>query len=533
VSWALQQVGERGPFDVIHAHSAVALACARLGPALPMVYTLHHARDEQLSAFYRYFQEPYYVAISEDQRRREIGLRHVHVIHHGLDPARYLCTPRPLGDYVCFVGRYAEVKGPHTAIDVARRAGVRDSDGGRGPPCLTWRGPSGAPAEARAGARDRRGPVGSAVKARLLAHARALIAPIEWNEPFGLILIEAMLSGCPVVAFGMGSVPELVEDGLTGYIATSAITWSSSFSREAPSTESTGSRAERALSSDSAPSAWWRITSRCTTHCRSRYRPAAPRVWLAHGGVAVTSRATSGKSSASDQVAARDVSPSDRPTISMATPSATRRFRATARRRSRIALTLKHDRLFALVDPAWQRGTAGNCSLGVFEAITRILSHYELRMAGSAPATLSTQVIQPYYSQIDLAVTDHEFDGNTWDPKHAIYIPARADPRRFNHASASRSRTFSCGPSTSGWSSTSAATLPTSSRCVGGSATSVGPFSRRSSSPSAVQFAYRDATVRVMTSAIQFADQPDSMEARKARWAFRLLPGTPVQLEWT
>jgi glycosyltransferase involved in cell wall biosynthesis len=66
------------------------------------------------------------------------------------------------------------------------------------------------------------GPVGSAVKARLLAHARALLAPIEWNEPFGLILIEAMLSGCPVVAFGMGSVPELVEDGLTGFIATSA-----------------------------------------------------------------------------------------------------------------------------------------------------------------------------------------------------------------------------------------------------------------------------------------------------------------------
>jgi glycosyltransferase involved in cell wall biosynthesis len=66
------------------------------------------------------------------------------------------------------------------------------------------------------------GPVGSAIKARLLAHARALLAPIEWNEPFGLILIEAMLSGCPVVTFGMGSVPELVEHGLTGFIATSA-----------------------------------------------------------------------------------------------------------------------------------------------------------------------------------------------------------------------------------------------------------------------------------------------------------------------
>jgi glycosyltransferase involved in cell wall biosynthesis len=65
------------------------------------------------------------------------------------------------------------------------------------------------------------GPIGIAAKASLLAHARALLAPIEWNEPFGLILIEAMLSGCPVVAFPMGSVRELVEDGLTGFIATS------------------------------------------------------------------------------------------------------------------------------------------------------------------------------------------------------------------------------------------------------------------------------------------------------------------------
>ena len=222
VSWALQQVGERGPFDIIHAHSAVALACARLGPAVPMVYTLHHARDEQLSGFYRYFQEPYYVAISEDQRRREIGLRHVHVIHHGLDPARYLCTPRPLGNYVCFVGRYAEVKGPHTAIDVARRAGVRIRMAGEvHVPDVAWAEAELRPRLAQSHVIDV-GPVGSAVKARLLAHARALLAPIEWNEPFGLILIEAMLSGCPVVAFGMGSVPELVDDGLTGYVATSA-----------------------------------------------------------------------------------------------------------------------------------------------------------------------------------------------------------------------------------------------------------------------------------------------------------------------
>src|SRR5690606_27900815 len=63
--------------------------------------------------------------------------------------------------------------------------------------------------------------IGTRIKVPLLRDARALLAPIDWNEPFGLILIEAMLSGCPVVAFPRGSVPELVEPGVTGYIVES------------------------------------------------------------------------------------------------------------------------------------------------------------------------------------------------------------------------------------------------------------------------------------------------------------------------
>ena len=221
VSWAMQQVNQRGPFDVIHAHSAVALACARLMPDVPIVYTLHHTKDERLSGFYQHCQDAHYVAISEDQRRREIPLRHVHVIHHGLDPARYAGPTTSLGDYVCFIGRYAQVKGPHTAIDVARAAGVRIRLAGEvHAPDESW-----ADAELRPRLAEPHvtelGPIGLGVKAPLLAHARALLAPIEWNEPFGLILIEAMLSGCPVVAFPMGSVPELIEDGVTGFVVRS------------------------------------------------------------------------------------------------------------------------------------------------------------------------------------------------------------------------------------------------------------------------------------------------------------------------
>jgi len=219
VSWAMQQVAQHGAFDLIHAHSAVALACARLVPEIPMVYTLHHEREEQLSAFYRHCQNAHYIAISEDQRRREIAMRDVTVIHHGLDPAKYQYSAHPAGDYVCFVGRFSRVKGPHTAIDAAARAGVPIRLAGEvHPPDEAW-----AAAELQPRLDQPHvcylGGIGLREKAPLLCGARALLAPIEWNEPFGLILIEAMLSGCPVVAYERGSVPELVEDGLTGFIA--------------------------------------------------------------------------------------------------------------------------------------------------------------------------------------------------------------------------------------------------------------------------------------------------------------------------
>ena len=219
VSWAFAQIA-KSDYDLIHAHTSAALALGRLLPEVPLVYTLHHCREESISEFYRHFPDPRYVAISADQQRREIPLPRCTVIHHGLDPARYDWTERPAG-YVCFVGRFAEEKGPHTAIDAAARAGLPIRIAGQAHP------PARAFADAEVEPRLRLphvtylGPVGVAEKVPLLRDARALLAPIAWNEPFGLILIEAMLSGCPVVAFRRGSVPELVEPGVTGVIVDS------------------------------------------------------------------------------------------------------------------------------------------------------------------------------------------------------------------------------------------------------------------------------------------------------------------------
>jgi len=188
---------------------------------VPLVYTIHHARDKQLSAFYEYYAGVQYVAISEDQRRREIALPHVAVIHHGLDPDKYAYTSKPAGDYVCFIGRFSRIKGPHVAIDAAQRAGVAIRIAGEvHQPDEAWANLELRPRLRQAHVTEL-GSIGQDEKAPLLSQARALLAPIEWNEPFGLVLIEAMLSGCPVVAFPRGSVPELVEEGVTGFMVRS------------------------------------------------------------------------------------------------------------------------------------------------------------------------------------------------------------------------------------------------------------------------------------------------------------------------
>jgi glycosyltransferase involved in cell wall biosynthesis len=218
-AWAMSEVAQ-ARYDVIHAHGAPALALRRVSPGTPLVYTLHHARDPDLSAYYAQFPDVAFAAISEDQRRRETGVSRCAVIHHGLDSSRFRWTPRP-APFVCFVGRFAREKGIHTAIDAAERAGVpirvagevhpRDREFGR------------AEVDPRLGRSHVTylGCIGSAQKVPLLRDARALLAPIEWNEPFGLTLIEAMLSGCPVVAYRRGSVPELIDHGVTGLIADS------------------------------------------------------------------------------------------------------------------------------------------------------------------------------------------------------------------------------------------------------------------------------------------------------------------------
>lgn len=221
-SWALARIAQGG-FDVVHVHTAEALALSRLIPGIPMVYTVHHERDEQCSAYYPFFPDVYYAAISERQRQLEVPLPHSRTIHHGLDPARY-AGDTTAGDYVCFIGRLSQPKGPDVAMDVAERAGVPIVVAGAihaedQPPGFAAR-----EVEPRLGRPHVHyvGKVGMERKSEVLRGARALLMPLAWEEPFGLIMVEAMLCGCPVIAFPRGSAPELIEEGVTGFLVPDA-----------------------------------------------------------------------------------------------------------------------------------------------------------------------------------------------------------------------------------------------------------------------------------------------------------------------
>lgn len=224
VSWAARRIADAGDYDLVHAQSAASLALARLLPDTPIVYTLHHVREEMFSRYYPFFPEVWYVAISGRQCELEVPLPRLATIPHGLDPAKY-GGPSEAGDHVCFLGRLTRIKGPHVAMDVAERAGVEIRvAGGIHDDDAQYPGFGEREIEPRL----RRphvnylGSVGMDRKVPLLLGASALLMPLAWEEPFGLVMLEAMLCGCPVVAFPRGSAPELIDDGTTGFLVPDA-----------------------------------------------------------------------------------------------------------------------------------------------------------------------------------------------------------------------------------------------------------------------------------------------------------------------
>ncbi|HUJ24596.1 MAG TPA: glycosyltransferase family 4 protein, partial [Myxococcales bacterium] len=215
-AWSLRDAARDGGFDVVHLHGPGAVEVSDLSPA-PAICTLHHDLDPELSALYGRRPRVRLVGISHSQARREPA-RCWAVVHHGLDPSRF--TPMPDQGYLLFLGRYDRVKGARQAIEVAARAGLPLVMAGK-PHERDYYQEEVLPLVRRNNVLDV-GPVGGAAKAALIARSRAVLFPIQWEEPFGLVMIESLLCGVPVLATARGSVPEIIEDGVTGILCDDA-----------------------------------------------------------------------------------------------------------------------------------------------------------------------------------------------------------------------------------------------------------------------------------------------------------------------
>jgi glycosyltransferase involved in cell wall biosynthesis len=204
-------------FDLIHFHCDYIHYPLSRRSTTPHVTTLHGRLDSpDLVPLYREFRDMPLISISNSQRRPLAWANWQATVHHGL-PIDLYGGREGRGDYLAFLGRISPEKGVERAVEIAKRTGMplriaaKVDDVDRAyfeqvrplldHPLIEYLGE-----------------MGEADKNDFIGNARALLFPIDWPEPFGLVMIEAMACGTPIVAFRRGSVPEVIEDGVTGFV---------------------------------------------------------------------------------------------------------------------------------------------------------------------------------------------------------------------------------------------------------------------------------------------------------------------------
>jgi glycosyltransferase involved in cell wall biosynthesis len=214
-------------FDVIHSHLDYWGFPLARHAGVPVVTTLHGRLDlPELQPLYRHFFDVPLVSISNAQRKPVPWANWVATVYHGIELHEYSFNPEP-GSYLAFLGRISPEKGLDAAMRVAARAGRPLKIAARKP--LRHAGDPNVKADWEHYHRDVQpllertdarllGELGGVEKTEFLRNAAALLFPIRWPEPFGLVMAEALACGTPVIALSAGSVPEVIEDGVTGFV---------------------------------------------------------------------------------------------------------------------------------------------------------------------------------------------------------------------------------------------------------------------------------------------------------------------------
>jgi glycosyltransferase involved in cell wall biosynthesis len=208
-------------FDVIHGHVDGILFPALRRIPTPSVHTLHGRLDiEEAFRLYGEFSEIPLVAISNSQRSQLPGVNWKGTVYHGMPVNSYLPNYHP-SDYFLFLGRMSSEKAPDVAIKLARRAGARLVMAAKVDKNDEEFFESVVKPLLKDGSAEFLGEVCEREKAALLSGARALLFPIRWPEPFGLVMIESLACGTPVITTTYGSAPEIIEQAKTGYCCNS------------------------------------------------------------------------------------------------------------------------------------------------------------------------------------------------------------------------------------------------------------------------------------------------------------------------
>jgi glycosyltransferase involved in cell wall biosynthesis len=209
-------------FDIIHSH----VGCAALPYAplvkTPTVHTLHGIFTPDNEKMFTHARHQPYISISAAQREPRVGLNYVATVYNGIDTDRFAFYPKPdQPPYLAFLGRISPEKGTHLAIEIAQRSGWHLKMAGKVDPVDREYFEAQILPQIDGEQIEYLGEANHDQKCAILGGAVATLFPIGWREPFGLVMIESMVVGTPVIAMALGSVPEVIVNGKTGWLCDS------------------------------------------------------------------------------------------------------------------------------------------------------------------------------------------------------------------------------------------------------------------------------------------------------------------------